>query len=75
MWYSKSKNILFKICLPIIIILMILNAFIPDRDTIRLMFISSYVTTDNVDMVKENTKEAIDYIFDKLEEYENSKIE
>lgn len=41
--------------------------FIPDKGIAEKMIISNYITEDNINTVSENTKEAIDYIFDKIE--------
>ena len=41
--------------------------FVPDKGIAEKMIISNYITEDNINTVSENTKEAIDYIFDKIE--------
>lgn len=44
--------------------------FVPDKDTMKEMLIASYVTEENVKSAKGEIKELIDYIFNKVEKYE-----
>ena len=60
-----NKTIKALIIITSISILSVL--FIPDKDITEKMIISNYITEDNINTVSENTKEAIDYIFDKIE--------
>ena len=60
---KKGRNI----SLFLLVSLMSLGILIPDKATAKWMVVSSYVTEENIDTAVENTKEAIDYIFDKIE--------
>lgn len=59
----------------IIISIMILAIAVPDSPTAKMMLISSYVTEENISKTSETAKEAIDYIFDKIEKLSSEKEE
>lgn len=59
----------------IIIPIMILAIAVPDSPTAKMMLISSYVTEENISKTSETAKEAIDYIFDKIEKLSSEKEE
>ena len=50
------------------IILAIVYIIVPNKETCTKMLIASYVTEENISATQENVKEAIDYIFEKVEE-------
>ena len=52
----------------IFIIYLLLSITVPTSKTITKMLIASVVTVENVNEAKEDTKELIDYIFEKVSE-------
>lgn len=66
---KKYRNRLTIIIIPI----MILAIVVPDSPTAKMMLVSSYVTEDNISKTSEAAKEAIDYIFDKIEKLSSEK--
>lgn len=48
----------------------IVSCFIPSKDTMYSMWISSYVTTDNIETATDVIKDSVDYIFEKFNEGE-----
>lgn len=52
----------------IFIISLILSIAIPTSKTITKMLVASVITVENVNEAKENTKELVDYIFEKVSE-------
>lgn len=67
----KLFNKTIKALIIITSISMLSVLFIPDKGITEKMIISNYITEDNINTVSENTKEAIDYIFDKIERLTN----
>lgn len=63
----KLFNKTIKALITITIISMLSVLFVPDKGIAEKMIISNYITEDNINTVSKNTKEAIDYIFDKIE--------
>lgn len=63
----KLFNKTIKTLIIITSISMLSVLFIPDKGIAEQMIVSNYITEDNINAVSENTKEAIDYIFDKIE--------
>lgn len=63
----KLFNKTIKALIIIISISMLSVLFIPDKGIAEKMIISNYITENNINTISENTKEAIDYIFDKIE--------
>ena len=63
----KLFNKTIKALIIITSISMLSVLFVPDQGIAEKMIISNYITEDNINTVSENTKEAIDYIFDKIE--------
>lgn len=57
-WFKKSV-IAFVICSAIVIA-------IPTQETMYTMLVSSYVTTDNIEMATDVIKDSVDYIFEKI---------
>lgn len=66
---KKCRNRLTIIIIPI----MILAIAVPDSPTAKMMLVSSYVTEENISKTSEAAKEAVDYIFDKLEQISSEK--
>lgn len=60
---KRIRNIAAIVMIPTLII----SALMPDKETATLMAVSSYITEDNINAVADGTKEAIDYLFDKIE--------
>lgn len=58
----------FKRSFICIIISAIALTLIPSEDTLYKMFISSYVTEDNIKMVGDTAEDLVDYIVDKAKE-------
>ncbi len=66
---KKCRNRLIIIIIPITI----LAITVPDSPTAKMMLASSYVTEENISKTSETAKEAIDYIFDKIEKLSSEK--
>lgn len=64
----------FKACAITIVITGILAVFTPSSETCEKMLISSVVTHENVESTKEDAKEFVDYLFEKIEELETNNI-
>jgi hypothetical protein len=71
---NKMLIKVFKTCVITIIIMVILAVFTPSSQTCEKMLISSVVTHENVESTKENAKEFVDYLFEKIEELETNNI-
>lgn len=69
--YSTCKK-LGKWGLVLSVVCLFVAVFLPTKETAEKMIIASYITEDNVDLVVEKAKEAIDYIYDKIEGVENN---
>jgi nucleoid DNA-binding protein len=54
--------------------MVILAVFTPSSQTCEKMLISSVVTHENVESTKEDAKEFVDYLFEKIEELETNNI-
>ena len=63
----KLFNKTIKTLIIITSISMLSVLFVPDKGVGEKMIISNYITEDNINAVADSTKEAIDYIFDKIE--------
>lgn len=50
----------------IAIVSLVTSVFIPNKETLTYMTISSVVTEDNINNVGEKAKQVIDYVFDKI---------
>lgn len=50
----------------VLIILIVLNIFIPDKDTFYKMIVTSYVTPANIEMIGDNVDKIADKIVDKI---------
>lgn len=64
----------FKTCIITIVITGVLAVFTPSSETCEKMLISSVVTHENVESTKEDAKEFVDYLFEKIEELETNNI-
>ena len=62
--YRKKLSIVSCICLFIIV----LNLFVPTRDTMYKMLIASYVTPENLDLGVNFTKETFEYFLNQIVE-------
>lgn len=71
---SKMLLKVFKTCIITIIITGILAVFTPSSRTCEKMLVSSVVTHENVESTKEDAKEFVDYLFEKIEELETNNI-
>ena len=69
--YSTCKK-LSKRGLVLSVVCLLVAVFLPTKETAEKMIIASYITEDNVDLVVEKAREAIDYIYDKTEGVENN---
>ena len=56
-----------KIGIPIVIISLVADAFIPSQDTCYQMLVASMVTEDNIEYVGNKATDLIDYIVDKVD--------
>lgn len=64
--FQKVKNYAI-ISLVMTIVFSIAIIFIPNKETLTNMTISSVITEDNINNLAEGAKETIDYIFDKIQ--------
>lgn len=71
---NKMLLKVFKACVITIAITGILAVFTPSSETCEKMLISSVVTHENVESTKEDAKEFVDYLFEKIEELETNNI-
>lgn len=71
---NKMLLKVFKACVITIAITSILAVFTPSSETCEKMLISSVVTHENVESTKEDAKEFVDYLFEKIEELETNNI-
>lgn len=60
--WNRACSILWKV----LIILIALNIFIPDKDTFYKMIATSYVTPANIEMIGDNVDKIADKIVDKI---------
>ena len=54
-----------------LLISLLLSATIPTSKTVTKMLVASVITVENVESAKENTKELVDYICEKISEVKN----
>ncbi len=59
---------MFKISIITVIVSAILMAIIPSEETINKMIISSVITKENIEGVKTDAKELVDYVVEKAAE-------
>ena len=65
-FFRSSKR--FLVCFALTFTLVL---FVPSKDTCVEMLIASYVTSDNIDVGVEKTKETVDYIVEKIKEVQD----
>lgn len=65
-WFKTNRTI-------ILLIPFLIGVFIPSRETAYKMVISSYITPNNIEIVKDTGKDLIDYIIEKAGELESVK--
>lgn len=70
--WNKMLIKISKTCIITTIIVGILAVFTPSSETCEKMLISSVVTHENVEATKEDAKEFIDYLFEKIEKLETN---
>lgn len=65
-----DKNIVkcFKAFLTAFAVTLMLSILVPSEQTCKEMMIASVVTHENVDTAKQDVKEIVDYVFEKVEE-------
>ena len=61
------KKLLKRVFIPIAVACTLLITFIPNKKTMYAMWVSSYVTTDNLETATEVIQDGVDYIFDKFD--------
>ena len=61
------KKLLKRVFIPIAVVCTLLITFIPSKETMYTMLVSSYVTTDNLETATGVIQDGVDYIFDKLD--------
>jgi len=67
---NRIKSILKK-CIIFTIIGLILSCITPTERTMYTMFVGSYLTEENINTVGETVTDAVDYIFEKIDELED----
>lgn len=69
---KKRKNTMdiTKKCASIGLICLIVNVFVPSKETMYTMLVAQTVTYENVEVATDTIKESVDYIFDKFNEEE-----
>lgn len=61
----------FKRVLILFMIFVVMTALIPSKQTMYTMLVADQLTYENVDKLSDSAKDAVDYIFDKIEEVQN----
>ena len=61
------KKLLKRVFIPITVVSILAITFIPNKKTMYTMWVSSYVTTDNLDKATEVIQDGVDYIFEKFD--------
>lgn len=71
---EEFKNYIKKIkkCFIVFIISLIFAIFLPMQDTVYKMLIANYITEDTLAKGKEEAKEIVDYIAEKMDKHDNS---
>lgn len=64
--YIKKLAIIFSICITI-------NILVPSKEEMYMIYATKYVTKENMRMTKDEVKNAIDYVFDKVKELNSEK--
>lgn len=66
-YFKKIKK-----CFIVFVISLIFAIFLPMQDTVYKMLIANYITEDTLTKGKEEAKEMIDYIAEKIDKHDNS---
>lgn len=64
--YIKKSVIIFSICATI-------NILVPSKEDMYMIYATKYVTKENLQMTKDEVKNLIDYVFDKVKELNSEK--
>lgn len=64
---ALCKKLLKRVFIPITVVSILAITFIPNKKTMYTMWVSSYVTTDNLETATEVIQDGVDYIFDKFD--------
>ncbi len=64
--YIKKSVIIFSICATI-------NILVPSKEEMYMIYATKYVTKENMRMTKDEVKNAIDYVFNKVKELNSEK--
>lgn len=64
--YMKKSLIIFSICATI-------NILVPSKEEMYMICATKYVTKENMRMTKDEVKNAIDYVFNKVKELNSEK--
>lgn len=64
--YIKKLAIIFSICITI-------NILVPSKEEMYMICATKYVTKENLQMTKDEVKNLIDYVFDKVKESNSEK--
>lgn len=68
--YKISKQGL-KISIIITIVLILFMCVVPSEKTMYTMFVSSYVTEENLEIAGQSVTQMVDYIFEKVDELQD----
>lgn len=64
-WFIKYKSISFKVIYAFLFLLLI-SCFVPSQETMYLMLVNSFITSDNLSFVGGEVKDLIDYIMQQI---------
>ena len=67
-WADKKLKVACAICITVTLLSVVGLVVVPDQETYYGMVAATYVTEDNIDIVKGQGKELIDYIFEKMKD-------
>ena len=65
---NKQYTSILKKCIGITLLLLLITIAIPNKQTMYQMFVSSYITTENLEVAGDTIKDSVDYIFEKIDE-------
>ena len=71
--FDKQARLYLKRCGITLIIILSLYMVIPTKETMYTMIAMKYVTTENINGGIETVKSAVDYVFEKIDELNDSK--
>jgi len=62
------QKMLFKICLPILLVGYLIFVLMPSKKTIYTMMVVNQITPHNIEILGDSAKDVVDYITDEIKE-------